>query len=236
VDPTAVVDHSPWQQFLDRYLLAAEDGRTLVRYSDVTSEDRNQLATYIDMLATLDPDLLSYDERLAYWINLYNALTVKIVLDNPDKPGIRQMGSHSASTGPWDDVLLSIAGKPVTLNDIEHRILRPIFKDHRIHFAINCASTSCPNLAPEAYSAANVERLLQQGEQSYLHHPRGLVFAESGELHLSSIFAWYRADFAEDRAALLSYLANARPDIAERLREHAGDIRFAYDWTLNSGA
>lgn len=228
------VDHHAWQAFLDRYVVTAADGRTLVRYSAVSDPDRTALRDYLDSLAAIDPRSLGRDEQYAYWINLYNALTVEVVLRNPGKTTIKRMGQGLFSLGPWDDELIEIAGRHLTLNDIEHRILRPIWQDHRVHFALNCASVGCPNLATEAYTSANVGRLLDAGEAAYLAHPRGLRFGADGELQVSSIFDWYRDDFAADRAGLLRYLAGARPDLASQLLQYTGRIRYEYDWSLNT--
>ncbi len=170
---------------------------------------------------------------MAYWINLYNALTVEVVLSYPGKDSILGMGRKLLVSGPWDDELVEIAGEAVSLNDIEHRILRPIFRDHRIHYAVNCASISCPNLVPEAYTRANIERLLSANETSYINHPRGVAFDARGRLVLSQIYQWYRDDFASDRKALLAYLSRRHHGLAEELRSYDGRIKYAYDWTLN---
>ena len=228
------VDHAPWQTFLDRYLVSTEDGRGLLRYRAVTDADRQMLSQYLDGLASMAPRSLPRPEQFAYWINLYNALTVKVVLDHPGKKTILRMGKGLFSNGPWNDALIRIEGKPITLNDIEHRILRPIWQDRRIHFAVNCASTGCPDIANEAYTPENLERLLDAGERTYLEHPRGLLLTENGTLQVSSIFDWYRADFAADQAGLLRYLASVRTDLADSLANFSGKIAYAYDWSLNS--
>ncbi|MEE4280476.1 MAG: DUF547 domain-containing protein, partial [Pseudomonadales bacterium] len=148
---TRQIDHSAWQSFLDQYLAPQPDGVNLVAYNRVgEGEGRTALQTYLQMLADIDPRDLDRNEQFAYWVNLYNALTVEVVLTNPDKKTIRRMGEGLFSFGPWDDKLITIAGEEVTLNDIEHRILRPIWQDPRIHFAVNCASLGCPNLQTQA--------------------------------------------------------------------------------------
>jgi hypothetical protein len=227
------VDHAPWQSLLDHYLTTTEDGRTLFRYAGVTADDRQRLDTYLEYLTDLDPRLLHRDEQFPYWINLYNALTVRVVLDHPDKQSIRQMGGGWFRSGPWRDKLVNIAGQPVSLDDIEHRILRPFWRDHRIHFAVNCASIGCPDLAPRAYTRDNVDELLDDGERRYLRHPRGVSMAD-GRLRLSSLFDWYRDDFAADRDGLLGYLAGHRPDLAAQLDGYTGAISYHYDWQLNA--
>lgn len=228
------VDHGAWQQILDRYLVVSENGPNLFRYAAVSADDRAALDAYLERLSSADPRSLARDEQLAYWINLYNALTLQVVLDHPEEDSILGMGGGWFSRGPWNEELLEIAGEPVTLNDIEHRILRPIWQDHRIHYAVNCASFSCPDLAPEAYTPENAGRLMDAGEHSYLRHPRGLEFRPDGTLRLSSIFEWYVEDFGGSRDTLLDYLADQRPDIAGRLRDYRGRILYHYDWSLNT--
>lgn len=228
-------DHGPWQDFLDRYLVTdTASGIHLLRYDAVSPEDRRRLDAWLETTAAADPRSASRDAQMAWWINLYNALTVQLILDNPDVDSIRDISSGLFSFGPWDLEVTRVAGEDLTLNDIEHRILRPLFRDPRIHFAVNCASMGCPDLAAEAYTAENLERLLATGARSYVNHPRG-VSLEDGRLTLSSIFDWYRGDFPEGRAALLDWLADhAEPKLAERLRAFDGRIRHAYDWDLNA--
>jgi hypothetical protein len=228
------VDHSAWQAFLDQFVQANADGVNRVAYQRAMRGDgRVRLNAYIASLSAIDPRRLNSTEQLAYWINLYNALTVEVVMRYPRKRSITKMGERWFSVGPWDDELAQIAGQPVTLNDIEHRILRPIWRDHRIHYAVNCASLGCPNLSKTAYRHDNVDGLLAVGEHSYINHPRGVAFADKG-LRLSEIYDWYGDDFATDEQALLTYLADQHDSLGERLRQYRGRIQYAYDWQLNS--
>lgn len=233
--PSTEVHHAPWQALLDRYLITDHpSGINRFRYGAVTPDDTQRLERYLTTLQRLDPRKLSPDQQMAYWINLYNALTVKLILDHPGVESIRDISSGLFSSGPWDRELATIAGKTVTLNDIEHRILRPIFEDARIHFAVNCASLGCPNLQPEAYTAGNLESLLERGAREYINHPRGVALTERA-LKLSSIFEWYRSDFPEGRDALLEWLAGyAEPALAEQLCGYEGRVEHAYDWRLNA--
>ena len=228
-------DTTSWNRFLAHYVVTdAPNGVHLVRYGAVSAEDRARLDAWIDMTAAFDPRDASREAQMAYWINLYNALTVQLILDHPSVDSIREISSGFLSFGPWDREVVTVAGMALTLNDIEHRILRPLFKDPRIHFAVNCASIGCPNLAAEAYSAKNLEALLDAGAGAYVNHPRGVRF-EGSRLHLSSIFDWYRTDFPEGRAGLYGWLAeHAAPALAERLRAYDGGFRDTYDWALNA--
>ena len=227
------VDHGNWQIFLEQYVIAGDDGLNRVAYEDARASGWPHLKRYLGELAQIDPRTLSKDEQMAYWINLYNALTVDLVLRHPGKSSIKRMGKKLLSFGPWDDQVFEIADTPLTLNDIEHRILRPIWRDHRIHYAVNCASIGCPNLSRTAFSADLLEAQLNEAERVYLNHPRGVSFDDSGRLQLSSIFDWYRDDFAATEQGLLDYLAAHHPQ-AQPLREYRGRIRYEYDWQLNA--
>lgn len=231
---TEQVDHSLWQGFLDGYVVVENEGVNRVKYLAAgQGKGRADLQTYLSQITSIDPRRLNPDEQFAYWVNLYNALTVDVVLEHPNKNSIRRMGKGLFSFGPWDDKLISIAGQEVTLNDIEHRILRPIWQDPRIHFAVNCASIGCPNLLPEAFRADNLQRLLDQAQLAYINHPRGADL-QAEKLVLSSIFDWYQSDFATDPTGLLTYLAQFHKNPTALLARPADSISYEYDWTLNS--
>ncbi len=227
------IDHGRWQSFLDDNLRVGSDGINRVAYQAVSGRHRAELGDYLDSLSSLDPRTYNRAEQFAYWINLYNALTVEVVLRHPKKGSILRMGKGWFSIGPWNDPLLTIAGQPLTLNDIEHRVLRPIWRDRRIHYAVNCASIGCPNLAKTAYTSSNVETLLDAGEAAYINHPRGARFDDRGRLQLSELYKWYAGDFAEDEPALVRYLAEHHATMASELITYTGRIRYDYDWALN---
>ncbi len=232
---TRVMDHSAWQAFLSAYLQASADGVNRVDYAAVSAADREKLNAYLQTLAAIDPRTLNKNEQLAYWINMYNALTVEVVLRYPKKGSILRMGEKLFAIGPWDDKVITVAAEQLTLNDIEHRILRPIWNDHRIHFAVNCASIGCPNLNAEAYRGDNAEALLSSAETAYINHPRGVGFNKRGKLVVSSIFDWYQSDFAGSEQELLTYLSRhyRKP---EQLKNYQGGVKYDYDWALNRPA
>ncbi|NCO52062.1 MAG: DUF547 domain-containing protein [Deltaproteobacteria bacterium] len=228
------VDHSAWADFLQEYVRVASDGTpNRLRYTAVSSDDAQALGDYLTLLAAVKVTQLNRAEQKAYWINLYNALTVKVVLDNFPVKSIREVKSGWFSAGPWDLKLIRVEGFELSLNDIEHRILRPIWKDNRIHYAVNCASMGCPDLQAKPFTAANSETLLDQAAVAYVNSPRGLRFVDD-TLVLSRIYDWYQADFGGNEAALKNYLQTlAAPDLAARLRSFTGAISYDYDWTLN---
>lgn len=227
------LDHSTWQGVLDDYVVASEDGVNRVRYDALRADGAEGLRTYIEDMAAIDPREFTQDEQMAYWINMYNALTIQLVLEYPKKGSILRMGKKFFAIGPWDDAVVTIAGESLTLNDIEHRILRPIWQDHRIHYAVNCASIGCPNLSAAAYTADSLEKLLQEAETAYLAHPRG-VAVQGRRVSLSSIFKWYRTDFGATEAEVLEYIGTHHPEVQALLSgPGVSKVRYDYDWALN---
>jgi hypothetical protein len=230
------VDHSPWDRFLKKYLVTDDpSGINKVRYSKVTEADTRALEQYIEDMQRVTVTKLKRKEQNAYWINLYNALTVKVILDHYPVESIRDidMSSGIGKNGPWDAELLTIEGKMITLNDIEHRILRPIFQDERVHYAVNCASMGCPDLLPDAFTAENIDRLLETGARSYINHPRG-VNIQGRKMVLSSIYSWFKVDFGSSNDELLEHIKKyAASELAAQLEGFRGRISYDYDWSLN---
>ena len=231
---TVRVDHRPWEELLAKYLVTGHpSGVNRVRYAQVTAEDKAALDRYVASLEATPVSSLGRPEQLAYWINFYNALTVKVILDHYPVKSIRDIKSGWFNPGPWDLKLVTVEGEQLTLNDMEHRILRPIFRDNRVHYAVNCASIGCPNLQPEAFTAENTARLLKAGAREHVNHPRG-ARVEGGRLIASSIYDWFQVDFGGSEAGVLEHLrAYAEGPLAEALRGFRGTISYQYDWSLN---
>jgi hypothetical protein len=232
---TIAIDHDDWQRFLDIYLATDyADGINRVDYAGVTPEDRVRLQVYIDRMSLTDPREYTLAEQQAYWLNLYNALTVSVVLEHYPVKSIRKINGGLLGTGPWNEALIEVAGQALSLNDIEHRILRPIWRDPRIHYAVNCASFGCPNLAADVYTASNADAMLDAGARAFINNPRGVDW-QAGKLQLSSIYDWYDTDFGATREEQLQHLASyADGELAQRLQEYSGRIRYDYDWRLNA--
>lgn len=227
--------HAPWHDFLGKYVVVDPDGINLVWYGQVSGKDRETLDKYIETLAALPVTDLSRAEQLAYWINLYNSLTIRLILEHYPVASIRDIDISPGffADGPWDKKLVRIEGRQVSLNDIEHRILRPIWKDPRIHYAVNCASLGCPDLQPVAFTAANTLELFDKGAGDYINHRRGVTFRD-GRLIVSSIYEWFKDDFGGSDAGVIRHVRKyARPALGEKLKkaDHIADDR--YDWSLN---
>ncbi len=232
---TATIDHGAWQAFLDKYVTPGPTGIHLVDYAGVDAAGKKALDGYLAALQATPISSYNRDEQRAFWINFYNALTVKVILDHWPVDSITDIDiSGFLKNGPWDAELAKVEGHEISLNDIEHRILRPIWKDNRLHYAVNCASIGCPNLAQRAYTAENTDELLEQGAHDYVNHPRGAHFKD-GRLVVSSIYDWYQVDFGDSDEGVIQHLRKyAEGELAKQLEGYDGRVSDDYDWNVNA--
>ena len=222
-EPTAILDiagpdHGLFNDLLQTHV--STSGK--VNYAGIKT-DVAKLDNYIKLLqenpASSD---WSRDARLAYWINAYNAFTIKLIINNFPVGSIMDLDGGK----PWDKSWISIGDKTYSLNDIEHKIIRPKFGDARIHFAVNCAAKSCPPIANKAYTEANVNSLLEQRTRQFINDGTYNKY-EGAQAKVSKIFEWYGEDFGDLAAYLNKYLNNKLPDGSE--------ISFLdYNWSLNN--
>lgn len=230
----AVVDHSAWSDLLSRYVkTGGPQGVNLFDYGGVSGADKAQLDGYIKALTNRDPRTLNKAEQKAYWINLYNAVTIQVVLGDYPVDSIRDIKDGFFSGGPWDREVVTIASEKLTLNDIEHRILRPIWDDPLIHYGVNCASIGCPNLLTAAYTGETVDDQLTENAKAYINSPRGAKF-DGKRLVVSSIYDWFQVDFGGSESGVVEHLAQyANAEKQARLRTRDAYNKHTYDWDLN---
>ncbi len=210
--------HDEFDALLNKYVDAAGN----VNYKGFISE-KSKLEAYLDKLSSTDPRTIdSRQAQMAFYINLYNAATIKLILDNYPLKSILDLDNEKT----WDIDRVRLHGKLVSLNFIEHQILRPKYNDARIHFAVNCAAKSCPPLANQAYTAQNLEKLLETNTRAFINNKNYNEINE-GTLRLSKIFEWYREDFGE---SLQEYLMK----FSDIVIKESASIQFnEYDWALN---
>ena len=231
------VDHGPWAKLLKKYVKSRKKGPNLVDYAGLKANeaDKAALDAYVAALEGVTVSELNRDEQYSYWANLYNALTVKVVTEHYPVKSIKDIGISPGffSSGPWKAKLLTIEGRKVSLDDIEHRILRPIWKDPRTHYVLNCASIGCPDLPVKPLDPAKLDAQLDAAAKAYIGAERGARF-EEGRLILSSIYDWYGSDFGGKPAAIIAHLKEFAPAaLKAKLEETRRIYDYEYDWSLN---
>ncbi len=223
-------DHTTWDHLLGQ---AVDHG--LVDYA-LLQQRRPDLDDYLERVAGADLGSLEAMELKAFLFNAYNALTIRSILDHPRVASIREID------GVWTSILHRVGGFDLTLDQIEHNLLRPFFRDPRIHFAVNCASRSCAPLPGWAFTGDDLDMQLEERTRAFLSDPRQ-VNLRDGTLMASSYFDWYGDDFTaadwEPRAATIPlFIADyTSPEVARIIREADGrlPLKFlAYDWSLNA--
>lgn len=218
-DTKAVVKnlHDQWQSLLQKHVSAIG----VVNYKGLKSQE-STLDTYLSDLSDHVPGSSDISKKAkAFWINAYNAYTVKLILDHYPVNSIRDISGGE----PWDKKWIKLGAKTYSLNNIEHDILRPMWKDARIHFAVNCAAKSCPPLGNNAFTASNTNRLLEQLTKRFINHA-GSNTISSSSLVLSKIFEWYKTDFGDLTGFIDKYTTVEIPS----------DVKITYqdyDWSLN---
>ncbi len=237
---TEEIDHTVWQQVLNGYLRVHVSDINRFDYAALkaNSRDRAKLESYLDYLQRLDPRNYSKAEQKAYWINLYNSLTVKLIVDAYPVKSIRDVcgdrASGSQCSGPWKEAHAKVAGRDLTLDNIENDILRPVWKDNLIHYGLSCASYGCPSLLKTAFTAKNTKKLLRTAAREYVNHPRGASFMEDDLIVISSIYQWYSEDFGKTERDIIKHLHDyADEKLAGRLQNFKGIVDYDYDWSLN---
>lgn len=222
----APADHSVYAKLLRKHV---KNG--VVSYKGFKN-DEARLDEYLKTLENTLPDKLDRNEKFAFYINAYNAWTIKLILTGyPGVKSIKDMGSIFQS--PWKKEICRLNGKIMTLDDIEHGILRPEFKDPRVHFAINCASKDCPPLIPEPYYGKILENQLDESAKAFINDTSKNRL-KNNTLYISSIFKWFSEDFKDDpRGFILKYASGELKAGLEKAGDSIKIEYLDYDWSLN---
>ncbi len=222
-------NHDSWQQILDAYLIIDHPtGVNHFNYDQVNGPDQQKLIDYLSYLQELDPRQLTKQRQKAYWINLYNATLVAFIVTAKPTDSIRGLNRGNF----WDLERFSIAGQTLSFNDIEHGILRPLFQDERVHFALFRGSLGSANLADKTYRGDTIDEDLDLAARGFVTHPRA-VSVNNNVLRLSRIFKWKKEDFGDSREELKLYLRKyLDPETADKV-DRTTRVRYQFDWSLN---
>ncbi|WP_236975944.1 DUF547 domain-containing protein [Membranihabitans maritimus] len=220
------VSHKIWDTLLQSHV----DGEGFVDYKGFIS-DSSKLNQYLELLSRNHPNdkYWSDNDQLAYWINAYNAFTIKLIVDNYPVQSIKDIKPGvSFVNSVWDIKFITIEKRTYDLNNIEHGIIRKQFDEPRIHFAVNCASISCPSLSPYAYTAENLNAQLSSAAKTFINNNSKNNIAENN-IEISSIFKWFSGDFTREGTIIefLNKYSNKNIDPEAKISYKA------YNWDLN---
>ncbi|RPA68829.1 DUF547 domain-containing protein [Cyclobacteriaceae bacterium YHN15] len=223
---------SPSHQLFDELLKKHVNVQGMVNYKGFI-QDRSKFENYLELLSNNAPDRKTWtkEEQLAYWINVYNAFTIKLIIDNYPVKSIKDLDpkvSIPLVNTVWHIKFFKIGGKDASLDEIEHKILRKEFDEPRIHFAINCASVSCPKLLNEAFRPEYIDSQLDKVAKSFINDPARNKITANG-VEISQIFSWFKGDFTKN-GSLIDYL-NVYSNV--RISSNAKISHLKYDWSLN---
>ncbi len=233
---SVTVNHTAWDKLLKSYVVPGTDGLNRVAYAKLKTE-HGALKSYVAALQKVDPASLDQPEQFAFWVNLYNAKTIDVVLDKYPVKSIKDVNLGGGlktfvTGGPWQAKVMKVAGVELSLDDIENTILRPIYNDPRVHYTVNCASVGCPNLSVDAYTGAKLEAMLEAGAKAFINSPRGILI-EGEKITASSIYDWFKADFGGSEKSVFDHWRKyATPELAAKFDKIGKVASHTYDWAL----
>lgn len=232
------ISHQLWQEFLNHHLIINEENINLIDYAHLSQHDLHLLKKYIDTMAQINIDNYNRHEQLAYWINVYNALTVQTVTNYYPISTIQEINISPGlfSVGPWGANLITIKNISLSLDDINNRIIRPIWNDPRTHYALNNATIGAPNLSKKSYQGVLLEQQLNDAASNYINSLRG-VQAIDGALIISKIYDWYEEDFGGTKQDVIHHLMQfAKEPLLSELKLMNTIDSYIYNWHINSPA
>lgn len=232
------ISHQEWQEFLNRHVITNEEGINLVIYENLNQKDLDLLKAYLNKMSQINIDEYNRHEQLAYWINVYNALTIQTIASYWPVSNIQEINISPGlfSVGPWGANLIKIQNIPLTLDDINNRIIRPIWNDPRTHYTLNNGTIGSPNLSTHAYQGNNIENQLNEAATAYINSLRGVEVIE-GKLIISKIYDWYQEDFGGTKKEVIKHLEQfAKEPLLSQLKHINTIDSYIYNWHINSPA
>lgn len=232
------ISHQEWQEFLERNVLTNQEGINLVDYANMSTADKELLQNYLQRLSAINIDDYNRKEQLAFWINLYNALTVKTVSKYYPVSAIKDIKISPGlfSIGPWGAKLIRVTDASLSLDDIQNRIIRPIWNDPRVHYALNNATLGAANLSKKAYTGNTLDEQLNEAASTYINSLRGVQVIE-GKLIASKIYEWYAEDFGGNQKDIIEHMRQfAKEPLRSQLKPINTIDSYVYNWHLNASA
>jgi hypothetical protein len=225
-----------WDSLLAKYVRAGSDGLNRVDYAAwrANGADMAALNAVVAAFAAIPISTLARGDQFCVWANLYNALTIQVVLSRFPVRSIRDIKPNPLAMGPWKDKRVTVQGARLSLDDIEHNILRKQWREPRVHYAVNCASIGCPNLGRRGWRSESLEADLTSAARAFVNSARGVRVVRAGQIRVSSIYHWFKEDFGNNDAGVLAHLRQyAGAPLAGQL-VNAQIVGHDYDWSINS--
>lgn len=224
--PPPAIDHEPFNNLLRAHSTA--DSHPIWRHrfdpSDFSRKEKSQLKDYIEAMEGIDPRYHSYDEQLAYWVNLYNAITVSFLIDAKD---FNQISDHR------EEQVIEVAGKRLSQREIAENVLMPVWNDSSLHFLLSCGALDCPPVPHEAAKPKTIHKQANPAMQAYMNGPEGLKL-ENGTLYLPKAFEYFSTYYDSPNAMLKKLAFSVSDSLAIKLLGHAGPIVYSDEMTLAS--
>lgn len=230
------ISHDDWQAFLSKHVSTDDEGINVIDYSHLKKADIALLDRYITDMSQVEINDYNRQEQLAFWINLYNALTVKTVASYYPVGSVEEVNISPGmfSVGPWGAPLVSVNGQRLSLDDIHNRIIRPVWNDQRTHYALNNACIGAPNLSKKAYHGDTLEEQLNRSARIYINSFRGAQVIE-GKLVVSKIYEWFVDDFGGSKQNVITHLRGFAKEPLKSQLQHVNSVNnYVYNWHLNS--
>ena len=234
-DSTITVDHEPWNLFLELYATKDRYDIVRVKYGDVVAEQHEELAKYLDKLSMIDTATLNRSEQLAYWVNLYNASVVKLILDHYPIRSIMDIQTTFLGTSPFNMPVVKVRGRKYSLNYVKDHIIRPLWAlEPRVHYLLCDGAVSSPNLALEAYTAKDLDKTLVNAAAQYVNHFKGLTITKDRHVVASRLYEWYEDDFGRSPERAFHHIyVYSREKQRDRLEIYEEIDAYRYNWLLN---
>ena len=233
---TDTISHQEWQDFLTRRVITNDEEINLIDYPQMTKADINGLEHYITHLSQINISAYNRNEQLAYWLNLYNAVVVKIVAGYYPIDTVRDVNISPGlfNVGPWGANIVTIAGTQLSLDDIQNRIIRAIWNDPRTHYAVNDGTIGSANLSKNVYQGSIIDQQLNQAAFRYINSLRGIQVID-GKLVVSKIYGWYLDDFGGNESDVINHLSFfAKEPLRTQLKKINSITSYIYNWHLNT--
>lgn len=228
------IDHSTWNRVLKTYVHTNSFGQNMFDYASVSPADQRAIKHYLEMLSTVDVQDLNKNEQLAFWINAYNAIVVRVILKEYPVESILDVGGDVFNRGPWNNHYFSVGGVPISLSNIRREIIFTHWQDVRVIYALSCGAIGCPNLGAKAVIGRKVNGYLDAAAMAFINGPVAILKFDNDSVKTSKLFYWSKGEFIDHNVNILEHIKTyAVGDMARKLKNVENIRGYGFNWQLN---